>query len=62
MTGTWMRSPRGGCVQLYPGSTVQVALHPSPGMVLPSSQSSPSSTPSPQVLAQADPGGHLGST
>src|SRR6185436_7846174 len=33
----------------------------SPGMVLPSSQSSPSSTPSPQDLAQADPGGHLGS-
>src|SRR5215471_11836401 len=42
-----MLLPSGGCVHVNPGSIVQVAEHPSPETVLPSSHASPTTMPSP---------------
>src|SRR5215471_15944393 len=47
MTGTKILSPSGGCVQVNPGSIVQVGEHPSPETLLPSSHASPTTMPSP---------------
>jgi hypothetical protein len=44
-----------GWVQVQPASTVQIDEQPSPSAVLPSSHSSPSTMPSPQVEVHAPP-------
>src|SRR5208283_2457217 len=56
MIGTIILAPRGGCVQVQPGSTVQFWEHPSPLMVLPSSHCSGGTTmPSPHFEVQDAP-------
>src|SRR5262245_25901029 len=45
--GTTILSPSGGCVQVNPGSMVQVGEHPSPATLLPSSHASATTMPSP---------------
>src|SRR5262247_334812 len=53
--GTMILSPSGGCVQVNPGSIVQVAEHPSPATLLPSSHGSPTTMPSPHFDTQDAP-------
>jgi hypothetical protein len=50
--GTVILSPSGGCAQVYPGSILQPAEQPSPSRLLPSSQASPSTMPSPHREVQ----------
>src|SRR5215471_12083064 len=53
--GTISLSPSGGCAHMYPGSMVQVAEHPSPSTLLPSSHASPTTMPSPHFDAHEAP-------
>src|SRR3954469_22637402 len=55
MTGTRISLPSGGWTQGNPGSMAQVAEHPSPSTVLPSSHASPTTMPSPHFDAHDAP-------
>ena len=59
--GTVIWSPSIGCTQVNPGSTLQSAEHPSPLTLLPSSQASLTTRPSPQRDVQLLPVLHCGS-